>query len=155
MLLQYFAWLVYYIGKLTTHIGKKSTAKTGKSNKWFDVDSKVCNRFSDLDIIKINFQKLSLSLHNPRHVQVQIWYNIRNLLPILDLFWWFHNLYGFLHHNTCIHFWLCFFTTFKAFFGYDIYILAKNPAPPGCPRKIKTNPNGYNFFSICLIHLKI
>ena len=51
MLLQYFAWLVYYIGKLTTHIGKKSTAKTGKSNKWFDVDSEVCNIFHDFELL--------------------------------------------------------------------------------------------------------
>ena len=56
MLLQYFAWLVYYIGKLTTHIGTKSTAKTGKSNKWFDVDSEVCNTFHDLGLLIINIQ---------------------------------------------------------------------------------------------------
>ena len=56
MLLQYFAWLVYYIGKLTTHIGKKSTAKTGKSNKWFDVDSEVCNTFHGFEHSILNIQ---------------------------------------------------------------------------------------------------
>ena len=46
----------YCIGKLTTHIGTKSTAKTGKSKKWFDVDSEVCNTFHDLGLLIINIQ---------------------------------------------------------------------------------------------------
>ena len=50
----------------------KSTAKTGKSNELFDLDSDVCDTFYDLEILIIDIQKLSLLLLNPRFVQVQL-----------------------------------------------------------------------------------
>ena len=50
----------------------KSTAKKVKSNEWFDVDSDVCDKFYDLEILIINIQELSLLLLNTGYVQAQL-----------------------------------------------------------------------------------